>query len=133
MPHLDEYYAAVQASIFDDSQAGGEALYEAFKDRYGVGPINQRAFPIYAWFQLWLKAATKAVTTDGKSVVAEMEKFRSEPTALGPRTFTHDLHIPNQIPMAINDISNEKGKVVAIVTDAPELPRDVLYRLGKKE
>lgn len=81
---------------------------------------------------MWLKAATKAVTTAGKSAVVEMEKFRSEPTALGPRTFSHDLHIPN-IPMAINDISNEKGKVVAIVTDAPELPRDVLYRLGKRE
>ena len=131
VPHLKQYYVAVQASIFDDPRADVQALDDAFKAKYGARPINQHAFPIYAWFQLWAKAAAKTGTTNGKTVVAEMETYRDEPTALGPRTFTHDIHIQTNIPLVINEIEDGAGRVVA-TADVPAIPRDVLYRLPKK-
>ncbi len=130
-PHLKEYYTAVQASIFDDPRPDVTALKAAFKAKYGKEPINQHAYPMYAWMQLWAKAVTTANTTEGKAVVAEMEKYKSEPTALGPRSFTHDTHIQISLPLVINSINDGSGKVVATVT-APDVPREVLYRTEKK-
>ena len=131
VPHLKDYYVAVQASIFDDPRPDVKALDDAFKVKYGVRPINQHAFPIYSWLQLWGKAVSTTGTTNGKTVVAEMEKYKDEPTALGPRSFTHETHIQTRIPMVINLITDGSGKVVG-TTDTPEVPRDVLYRISRK-
>jgi branched-chain amino acid transport system substrate-binding protein len=131
VPQLKEYYTAVQASIFDDPRPDVKALDDAFKAKYGKRPINQHAFPIYVWLQLWAKAATTANSTDGKAVVAEMEKYKNEPTALGPRSFSHDTHIQVSLPLVINAINDGSGKVVRTVT-APGVPREVLYRMEKK-
>jgi branched-chain amino acid transport system substrate-binding protein len=130
VPHMKEYYVAVQASIFDDPRPTVKALAAAFKAKYGSEPINQHAYPIYAWFQLWAKAVAKAGTTEGKAVVAVMETYKKEPTALGPRSFSHDLHIQDSLPLVINQITDGVGKVVA-TEDVPEIPREVLYRLSK--
>jgi branched-chain amino acid transport system substrate-binding protein len=130
VPHLKEYYVAVQASIFDDPRADVNAIKAAFKAKYGAQPINQHAYPIYAWMQLWARAVKKAGTTDGQKVVAIMETYKNVETALGPKSFTHLLHIQTSIPLAINEINDAKGKVVAMVRP-PEIPRDILYRLKK--
>jgi branched-chain amino acid transport system substrate-binding protein len=130
VPHLKQYYVAVQASIFDDPRADVNALKSAFKAKYGAEPINQHAYPIYAWFQLWAKAAIKAGKVDGKAVVAEMETYKNEPTALGPRSFTHTTHIQTSIPLVINLIEDGVGKVVG-TTVTPDIPNDILYRMSK--
>jgi hypothetical protein len=59
-----------------------------------------------------------------------MNTYHNEPTALGPRTFTHDTHIQTNIPLVINEIDDGAGKVVA-TAEVPEIPREVLYRLKK--
>ena len=130
VPHLKDYYVAVQASIFDDPRPSVKALDDTFKAKYGTRPINQHAFPIYAWLQLWAKAVAKTGTTDGKVVVADMETYKQEPTALGPRSFSHDTHIQVALPLVINEINDGVGKVVA-TEEVPDIPRDVLYRLSK--
>ena len=130
VPHLSEFYVAVQASIFGDPRQSVEDLKAKFKAKYGVEPINQHSYPIYAWFQLWAKAVAKTKSTEGKTVVAEMETYNKEPTALGPRSFSHALHIQATVPLVINQVTDGKGKAVAQV-DAPEVPKDVLYRLKK--
>lgn len=130
VPNLSEYYVAVQASIFPDPRASVEAVKAKFKAKYGAEPINQHAYPIYAWFQLWAKAVAKTKTTDGKAVVAEMETYKKEDTALGPRSFSKDLHIQATVPLVINEFTDGKGKATVVV-EAPDVPRDVLYRLKK--
>jgi branched-chain amino acid transport system substrate-binding protein len=130
VPHLKQYYVAVQASIFDDPRPDVNALKAAFKEAYGAPPINQHAFPIYAWMQLWSQAVTKTGTTDGKAVVAEMETYKNVPTALGPRSFTHTIHIQTSIPLVINLIEDGKGSVVG-TTVTPDIPHDILYRVNK--
>ena len=130
VPNLSEYYVAVQASIFGDPRPAVEGIKAKFKAKYGAEPINQHAYPIYAWFQLWAKAVAKTKATEGKTVVAEMETYKNEPTALGPRSFSKDLHIQATAPLVINQITDGKGKATVIV-EAPEVPREVLYRLKK--
>lgn len=131
VPNLDNFYVAVQASIFGDPRPEVKALFDAYTARFGETPLNTHAFPSYAWLQLWAKAVTTAGTTDAKAVVAEMEKFRNEPTVLGPRTFTAALHIQNTIPIIINKISGGKGTVEEEWKGTPEIPVDVLYRQKK--
>lgn len=130
VPHLKEFYVAVQASIFGDPRPTVNALTEAFKAKYGAAPINQHAYPIYAWLELWARAAVKTGTIDAKPVVAEMETYRRAPTSLGPRSFSKDLHIQASLPLVINQITDGTGKVVA-TEEVPDIPRDVLYRLKK--
>jgi branched-chain amino acid transport system substrate-binding protein len=130
VPRLSEYYVAVQASIFGDPRPSVEAVKAKFKAKYGVEPINQHAYPIYGWFQLWAKAVATTNSVEGKTVVAEMETYKKEPTALGPRSFSKELHIQATAPLVINQITDGKGKAITIV-EAPEVPHDVLYRLKK--
>ena len=130
VPGLKEFYVAVQASIFGDPRPTVVALREAFEAKYGVPPINQHAYPIYAWLELWARAVNNVGSTDAKAVVAEMETFTREPTALGPRSFSKDLHIQVALPLVINQITEGTGKVVATI-EVPEIPRDVLYRIQK--
>jgi hypothetical protein len=59
-----------------------------------------------------------------------METYKREPTALGPRSFSHDMHIQVALPLVINEIDDGVGKVVA-TEEVPDIPRDVLYRIGK--
>ena len=78
----------------------------------------------------WARAVAKTKTIDAKTVVAELETYKREPTSLGPRSFSKDLHIQAALPLVINQITEGTGKVVA-TADVPEIPRDVLYRLKK--
>ena len=130
VPHLKEFYVAVQASIFGDPRPTVTAMADAFKAKYGTAPINQHSYPIYAWFELWGRAVTKTGSIDAKTVVAEMETYKREPTSLGPRSFSKELHIQVSLPLVINQITDGTGKVVAS-EDVPEIPRDILYRLKK--
>ncbi len=130
VPKLKEFYVAVQASIFGDPRPAVAAIADAFKAKYGAAPINQHAYPIYAWFELWARAAEKTKSIDAKTIAAEMETYKREPTSLGPRSFSKDLHIQVSLPLVINQITDGTGKVVAMA-DVPEIPRDVLYRLKK--
>ena len=130
VPKLKEFYVAVQASIFGDPRPTVNAITDAFKAKYGAAPINQHAYPIYAWFELWARAVARTKTIDAKAVVAELETYKREPTSLGPRSFSKELHIQAALPLVINQITEGTGKVVA-TADVPEIPRDVLYRLKK--
>ncbi len=128
VPQLKEFYVAVQASIFGDTRPSVNALTDAFKAKYGAAPINQHAYPIYAWFELWARAVAKTNSIDAKAVVAEMETYKREPTSLGARSFSKELHIQASLPLVINQITDGTGKVVA-TAEVPDIPRNVLYRL----
>jgi branched-chain amino acid transport system substrate-binding protein len=131
VPGLDEFYVPVQALAADDPRPDVAQLIKDYTAKYGKPPTTQYAFPIYAWLQLWAKAVTEAKTTDAKPVVAIMEKYKDEPTVLGPRSFTPKLHIQTSIPLTITDTANGKQTVVEEWRIKDEIPPAVLYRLKK--
>ncbi len=131
VPNLKDFYVPVQAVVGGDPRPEVEDLTQAFKARYGNVPATQYAYPVYAWLELWAKAVTKLGTTDSKAVTAELEKFKDEPTVLGPRTYTSKLHIQTFIPMTINEITNGVQQPVTEWKIKEDIPNDVLYRLKK--
>ena len=131
VPGLNEFYVPVQALASGDPRPAVEDLIKEYTAKYGKPPTTQYAFPIYAWLQLWAKAVTKAGTTDAAPVVAIMEKYTDEPTVLGPRSFTHKLHISTNIPLTITDTADGKQTVVQEWRIKEEIPPAVLYRLKK--
>jgi branched-chain amino acid transport system substrate-binding protein len=94
-------------------------------------PSTQYGFPVYAFLELWAKAVTKAGTLEPARVVAIIDTFKDEPTTLGPRTFAPGQHIQMTAPLLIVAVSNDNGKVIDQVYDKEQIPREVLYRIGK--
>ena len=132
VPDLTNFYVASQASVYgDEPRPEVAALIERYKAKFKDGPVTQYAFPIYAFLQLWSKAAEKAGTIDAAKVVAVLNTFHDEPTVLGPRSFTAKLHIQDQSPLFVVSISNRAGKVVDNWRISEAIPNDVLYRLKK--
>ncbi len=131
VPDLQDFYIATQAAVAGDPRPEVAAVTEAFKAKYGAVPASQYAYPIYAFLQLWGRAVEKAGTTNGKEVTAALEGFKNEPTLLGPRNFSHDLHIQTQIPMLIEEVAGGQDKVVDKWSVSEAMPDAVLYRLKK--
>jgi branched-chain amino acid transport system substrate-binding protein len=131
VPNLKDFYVPVQAVVSGDPLATVQKLTEEYAAKYGKPPTTQYAYPIYAWLQLWGKAVTAAGTTDAAPVVAIMQKYTNEPTALGPRSFTPKMHIQTDIPLTIVDIANGKQTAVTQWRIKEPIPVAVLYRLKK--
>ncbi|WP_284946397.1 ABC transporter substrate-binding protein [Acidisoma cladoniae] len=131
VPGLKDFYVPVQAVVSGDPLASVQALTTEYTAKYGKPPSTQYAYPIYAWLQLWGKAVTAAGTTDAKPVVAIMQKYTNEPTALGPRSFTPRMHIQTDIPLTIVDIADGKQTAITQWRIKEPIPVAVLYRLKK--
>jgi branched-chain amino acid transport system substrate-binding protein len=131
VPGLKDFYVPVQAVVSGDPRPSVQALTTEYAAKYGAPPTTQYAYPIYAWLQLWAKAVTAAGTTDAKPVVAIMQKYTDEPTALGPRTFTPRMHIQTDIPLTIVDIANGKQTAITQWRIKEPIPVAVLYRLKR--
>jgi branched-chain amino acid transport system substrate-binding protein len=131
VPNLKDFYVPVQAVVSGDPLATVQKLTEEYAAKYGKPPTTQYAYPIYAWLQLWGKAVTAAGTTDAAPVVAIMQKYTNEPTALGPRSFTPKMHIQTDIPLTIVDIADGKQTAVTQWRIKEPIPVAVLYRLKK--
>ncbi len=76
---------------------------------------------------MWAKAVEKAGTTDDDIVLLELEKFKDEKTIFGPRTFSNQLHIQNQVRMQIMEIVNGKFKRIDQLTISEPVPKNVLF------
>ena len=93
----------VQASVYgDDPRPEVVALIERYKQKFKDGPVTEFAFPIYSFLQLWAQAVEKAGTVDAAKVVAVLNSFHDEPSILGPRSFSPQLHIQDRSPFLID-------------------------------
>jgi branched-chain amino acid transport system substrate-binding protein len=131
-PNLSNFWNPTPMSIFgDDPRPVVKDFAAAYQAEYGQ-PVPQ-AYAIfgYAVVEQWAKAVERAGTTDAKSVVAELEKFKGEPLVLGPTTYTHDLHIQRQRPLLIEQIVNGKHSALELWTNnyVPDMP--LLFRVGR--
>lgn len=77
---------------------------------------------------VWAKAVERAESTDGNKVTAELESMRNEPSLLGPRTFTKEVHLQTQARLLISEISNGKPGIVDQWTLIKPVPLDVLLK-----
>jgi branched-chain amino acid transport system substrate-binding protein len=132
VPDLTNFYVPVQASVYgDDPRPEVVALIERYKQKFKDGPVTEFAFPIYSFLQLWAQAVEKAGTVDAAKVVAVLNSFHDEPSILGPRSFSPQLHIQDRSPFLIVSISNHTGKVIDSWRVSEPIPNEVLYRLKK--
>ncbi|NRP75628.1 hypothetical protein ILFOPFJJ_06551 [Ensifer psoraleae] len=102
-------------------------LIERYKKAYGEPPATAFVFYGYALVELWARAVERAQTTETEAVFAELEKMRDEDTAIGPMSFSDQLHIQNKGRYLI--IGIEKGKSEPLgYWNSPEIPKDVIFK-----
>ncbi|WP_339114593.1 ABC transporter substrate-binding protein [Thioclava sp. GXIMD2076] len=130
VPGLTNFFIPTQVVIEGDPRPEAQAMTDAFVAEYGEKPASMWSYPIYAWLQLWAKAVETAGTTDPQKVVDVMNGFKDEPTALGPRTFTPQLHIQTSEPMQITEFTDGRQKFVEEWKIEDAIPNSVLYRVG---
>jgi branched-chain amino acid transport system substrate-binding protein len=130
-PGLKDFYLPVQALTVNDPRPAVSEITAAYTKKYGKLPTTQYAYPIYAFLELWAKAVTKVGTTEGKAVVAEINKSDKAETVLGPRTFTPKLHVQIGMPMTVVSYANDKETPVEDWQIKDTIPDAVLYRLKK--
>lgn len=129
VPGLKDFIGLAKGSVRgDDPRPDVNAFVKTYTAKYGAAPVNQSVFDGYVAIQLWAKAVEKAGSFDSAKVVEVMNGFKNEPSLLGPRSFTTDLHIQNQIPFLVTDIADGKSKVIDQYTMEKPIPLDVLLK-----
>ena len=129
VPNLSSFYLTTIASLYgDDPNAKLEGLSKRFEGQYGERPATAYIFPGYALIELWARAVELAGTTDAQAVVDELNKFRNEPTLLGPRSFSEDLHIQVQAQYLIMQIQDGKYSRIGYWTNSEPISQDLLFR-----
>ncbi|WP_172328455.1 ABC transporter substrate-binding protein [Mangrovicoccus sp. HB161399] len=130
VPGLTDFYIPTAVVIEGDARPDVQALTDAFEAKYGDKPSSMFAYPIYAWLELWAKAVAATGTTDSAEVVAEMNTYTDEPTTLGPRSFSPELHIQTSMPMQISEFTDGRQVLVEEWKIDEPIPQQVLYRIG---
>jgi branched-chain amino acid transport system substrate-binding protein len=123
IPHLSEFYTGTYGSAFGDD---ARPAYNDFMDRIAKFQGGERlptSFGIagYSAIEALSLAIQRAGSIDSDKVLAELNKFKNENFAVGPTTFTPDLHINLMRPQAIIGIKDGKGHFVDLV-QLPEPP-----------
>jgi branched-chain amino acid transport system substrate-binding protein len=131
-PNLSNFYNPTMMSIFgDDPSARVQAFAAAYTKKYGTRVPQAYASVGYLVIEEWSNAVKRAGTTDAKAVVAELEKFKDEPTLLGPTTYTHELHIQTHRPLLIMQVQNGQPHAIERWRNEMIPDMDLLFRVGK--
>lgn len=129
VPGLSNFAVPVQGSVYgDDPNPQVEAFNKTFATRYGARPSNTFAYPGYVLIEVWAKAVQRAQSLDADKVTAELEKMRGEPTLVGPRTFSKDIHHQNQARLLISEVRAGKPGIVDEWTISNPVPLPVLLK-----
>ncbi len=126
--NLSNFVVPVQGSVYgDDPNPKVEAFNKKFEATYGARPSSQYTYPGYVMIEVWAKAVERAGTTETEAVVAELEKMRDEPTLVGPRTFTDELHHQNIGRYLLAEVTDGKFSIVGEWTISEPVPMDILF------
>lgn len=102
VPNLSNFYVVNYGSIYDDDpDADVNAFFERYEAEYGEKSDASYSLRGYSLFQAWARAAEKAGSVEADAVAAVLDTFSDEPLAIGPTTFTPELHIATTRPMTI--------------------------------
>jgi branched-chain amino acid transport system substrate-binding protein len=133
VPDLGEFYTQGAGSVYgNDPREKVNQLVKDFTDKYGSPPVSAQSLEGYPVIEMWAKAVERAKTTKGDAVIAELEKFRDEPTAIGPRTYTQNLHITNKGTFLMMQVTDGKHVPLGLYANNEPIPMDVLFRTKSK-
>jgi branched-chain amino acid transport system substrate-binding protein len=123
IPHLNDHYASTLGSPFgDDPRPHFNQIMDALAKANGGKRLPESlAVSGYSVIEAFALAITRAGSIDSDKVLAELNKFKNEELAVGPVTYTPELHINLTRPQAILGIKDGKGSFVAMV-QLPEPP-----------
>lgn len=88
------------------------ALTERYKTEVGSYPPSSLFVDGYGAIEMLAVAVTKAGSTDGDAVTAELEKFRGFDRIAGPSTFTEGLHTAPDRAIAILQLTADGAELV---------------------
>lgn len=119
-PNLSDMCVATFGSIYGDAP---EPELASFIDKYkaAAGELPATAYPLtgYALIELWSKAVERAKSVETQPVVDELNKMSDEPTILGPRGFSPELHIQSKARFAMICIDKGQPKFQGYWTAGP--------------
>lgn len=119
IPNLKDYYVVTYASKNgDDPDAAVNEYAAAYAEKYGNAPDVGGFVTGPATLQLILEAYKQAGSWDGDKMTAALESMKDVPTLAGPSSFSPDLHINVERPMAVLVV--EDGKLKWVEDRAPE-------------
>ena len=112
VPDLSNFYVVNYGSKYgDDPDPAVNDFFKRFEAKFGRKADVSYGLRGYSAVQAWAKAANKAGSLDGDKVAAVLDTFAKEALAIGPTTYTKDLHIETARPMSI--IGVQGGKFAA--------------------
>jgi branched-chain amino acid transport system substrate-binding protein len=119
IPNLKDYYVVTYAAKNgDDPDAAVNDYAAAYEAAYGTPPDVGGFVTGPATLQLILEAYNQAGSWDGDKMTAAFEAMNGVPTLAGPSSFSPDLHINVERPMAVLEVVD--GKLKWIEDRAPE-------------
>lgn len=116
VPGLSNFYVTSFGSIYgDDSDPAVVDFFQRYEAEFGERADVSYALRGYAVIEAWARAATRAGTTDPAEVAKVLDTFTDEPLLVGPTTYTPEVHIPVNRPMAIIQAQGGKFSLVGKV------------------
>jgi branched-chain amino acid transport system substrate-binding protein len=129
IPHLSDHYTGTYGSAFGDDP---RPAYNEFMDKVAkvAGERLPTSFAIcgYSVVQAFVLAIERAKSTDSDKVLAEFNKFKDEPFAVGPTSYTSELHINLMRPIAIMGIKDGKGYFDTLVQLPEPPPLELIFK-----
>lgn len=113
VPGLSDFFVASYGSVYgDDPEASVNDFFKRYEAEYGQRADASYPLRGYSLIQAWARAAEKAGSFDADKVAAVLDTFKDEPLAIGPTTYSPELHIQTRRPMTI--VGAEGGKFGAV-------------------
>ena len=128
VPNLSNFYTASTASIFgDDPNSAVNDFVATYTDENGGAPATDAAVGGYSAGEMIFDALeATGGDTDGQALSDVLEQYVDKPLLAGPTTFTTDLHMPADRPLAIIQYTDGKPAYLETV----EVEGDVDLHLG---
>lgn len=102
VPNLNNFCVVSFGSIYGDAPEPELAKFIAdFTALKGEPPATSYPLTGYTVIDLWARAVERAGTVASDPVLAELENMTDEPTLIGPRGFSDQLHIQDKARYAI--------------------------------
>lgn len=118
----DYYVVTYNSKNGDDANADVNAYAADYAKKYGQNPDVGGFVTGPATLQAILEAYKQAGSWDGDKLTAALESFNNVSTLAGPTSFTKDLHINVNRPMAIMEVKDGK-----LVFDEAVAPKTVVF------
>jgi branched-chain amino acid transport system substrate-binding protein len=127
VPNLSNFCAAAFSSIYGDAGDDVKAFFKKLEAKEGEPTATSLPIAGYVLMDLWAKAVEQAGTVDSAAVTAAMEKYTDQPTLMGPRSFTDQLHIQDKAEYAMICTDEGKTRMVDKVVAGP-IPKSVILK-----